>query len=118
MPPSYHLHFVSLSVPPSRVQVSENWKKSGLDCRLGGQELSNSVSDRWLLYGQQCEGMHCHVTEEHSVCVPVCFVQMTGCSVKIPCPCYCDPMSMPYVVIMFTGRALGIPKHCWLSLLS
>jgi hypothetical protein len=118
LPPSHCLHFVNLSVPPSRVQMGENQKKSGLDYRLGGQELSNSVFKGWWLCGQQYEGIHCHVPEEYLVYLSVCFVPMASWSVKIPCPCYCDPMSMLYyLLIMFTDRALGIPKHCWHNLL-
>jgi len=45
--------FVRLSLPPARVQTGGNRKKLGLEFRLGGQEVSSSIFEGWLLYGQQ-----------------------------------------------------------------
>jgi hypothetical protein len=63
LPPSHHLDFVKLSLPPARVHTGGNQKKSGLEYRLGGQEVSGSVFEGWLLYGQQFGIMHCHIIE-------------------------------------------------------
>jgi hypothetical protein len=59
-PPSpYHLFIINLSVPNLEVQTQENQKQPGLDYRLGGEELPNSVFEGLSLYRQQYDDMHC-----------------------------------------------------------